>query len=84
MSMNIKNEETHRLVQQLAKLTGETQTAAVTSAVREKLARLRQGDQGVMAERLLDIGRDIGARLGESFRSVDHGDVLYDEGGLPR
>ena len=35
MSLNIKNAETHQLVQELAELTGETQTMAVTIAVRE-------------------------------------------------
>ena len=29
MSLNIKNEETHQLVRQLAKITGESMTAAV-------------------------------------------------------
>ncbi len=30
MSLNIKNDETHQLVRELAELTGETQTMAVT------------------------------------------------------
>ena len=37
MSLNIKSAETHQLVQELAALTGETQTMAVTVAVRERL-----------------------------------------------
>ena len=40
MSLNI-NAETHQLVQELAALTGETQTTAVTIAVRERLERIR-------------------------------------------
>jgi hypothetical protein len=32
MSMNIKNKEAHRLTEELAKLTGESLTAAVTEA----------------------------------------------------
>jgi hypothetical protein len=35
-------------------------------------------------DRLLAIGKDCAARLKEPFRSADHGDVLYDERGLPR
>jgi antitoxin VapB len=46
MSMNIKNKEAHQLTEELAKLTGESLTAAVTEAVRERLDRLRQA-QGV-------------------------------------
>lgn len=39
MSLNIKSAETDQLVQELATLTGETQTMAVTIAVRERDAR---------------------------------------------
>ena len=39
MSLNIKNEETHRLAAQLAELTGETMTTAVTLALKERLER---------------------------------------------
>lgn len=84
MSLNIKNEETHRLVQELARLTGETQTAAVTTAVRERLERLQRRDATRLAERLLAIGRDTAPRLAEPFRSADHGELLYDENGLPK
>ena len=37
MSLNIKREETYRLAQELAKLTGESVTDAVTKAVQERL-----------------------------------------------
>jgi antitoxin VapB len=40
MSLNIKYPETHRLVEELAKRTGESMTAAVTIAVRERLDRV--------------------------------------------
>jgi antitoxin VapB len=53
MSLNIKNEETHRLVRQLAKLTGESMTAAVDKAVEERLRRIRGAKKGGLAERLL-------------------------------
>lgn len=33
---------------------------------------------------LLAIGRDCATRLKEPYRSADHGDLLYDELGLPR
>lgn len=84
MSINIKNEETHRLAQELATLTGESMTAAVTEALRERLERVRR-ERGVsLADRLLTIGRGCASRLKEPFRSVDHAELLYDERGLPR
>ena len=41
MSLTVRNDETQRLTRELADLTGETLTAAVTTAVRERLVRVR-------------------------------------------
>ena len=84
MGLNIKNEETHQLVRELSKRTGETMTTAVTTAVRERLERVRREQGQSLADRLLAIGKDCAARLKEPFRSADHADLLYDERGLPR
>lgn len=84
MGLNIKNCETHRLAEELAKLTGESMTTAVTIAVRERLNRLRQEHSPSLAGRLLAIGKDCAAHLKEPFRSADHADLLYDEHGLPQ
>jgi antitoxin VapB len=46
------------------------------------LGRSERGDD--LAERLLVIGRDCAAHLKESFRTIDHGEMLYDDHGLPR
>jgi antitoxin VapB len=40
MSLNIKRPEARALAERLAKLTGETLTEAVTTALRERLARI--------------------------------------------
>jgi len=72
------------LAQELARLTGESMTAAVTEAVRERLERVRRERAAGLADRLSAIGKDCAARLKEPFRSVDHGELLYDECGLPR
>ena len=84
MSLNIKNKETHKLADQLAKLTGESMTDAVTKAVRERLERVRSGRGSGLADRLLTIGRDCAARLKEPFKTESHGNLLYDEKGLPK
>jgi antitoxin VapB len=85
MSLNIKNEETVHLARELAEATGETVTAAVTEAVRERLERIRRErrDKGLV-ERILAIAADTGPRFKEPFRTTDHGDLLYDELGLPK
>jgi antitoxin VapB len=86
VSLNIKNEETCRLVQELAQLTGESLTAAVTTAVKEKLAKERSkvARKPGLAKRLMEIGRETAPLIPEPWRSVDHGELLYDEMGLPK
>lgn len=84
MGLNIKNDEAHRLAQELAELTGESMTTAVTTALRERLQRVRRRSGSGLSERLLAIGRDCAAHLSEPFKSMDHGEMLYDERGLPR
>ena len=86
--MNIMNAEAEKLVRELAALTGESLTTAVTIAVRERLHRLRSTGavekSAEHAERILALGREIAPRLSEPWASRDHGDLLYDEAGLPR
>jgi antitoxin VapB len=81
MGMNIKDEEAHRLAKELAALTGESLTKAVTEAIREKLERERRKG---LADRLMAIGKDAAAHLKEPFRSIDIDEYLYDEKGLPK
>jgi len=85
MSLNIKNAETYRLIRELADLTGESMTGAVTQAVRERLERVRRIEARTgMADRIQEIAADMRARLPDDFFDVEHGDLLYDEDGLPR
>ena len=63
MSMNIKNKEAHKLTEELAKLTGESLTAAVTESVRERLDRVRQAQGISLSDQLLTIGKDCAAHL---------------------
>ena len=84
MSLNIKDEKAHRLARELARLTGESMTAAVSEAIRERLERVRGNSKKDMAERLLDIGRDCAAHLKEPYKSMDVDELLYDEKGLPK
>ena len=64
MSLNIKSEETHELTRELARLTGESLTEAVTTAVRERLERVRgeRTHARARADVLLAIGRDVAGR----------------------
>jgi antitoxin VapB len=83
MTLNIKNPETHRLATELARLTGETLTQAVTEAVRERLERVTRRRQKATAAELLAIGRHCAAHLRTPATSAEHATLLYDEQGLP-
>ncbi len=85
MSLNIKNQETHRLARELAQLTGETMTGAITVALKERLER-EQRERSI-EERLRKM-RVISNRIAKLPRrpgpsAAEHGDFLYDERGLP-
>ena len=83
MSLNIKSPEAHDLAREVADITGETLTTAVEEALRERLDRLRAEGAPRLADRLVEIGRDCASRLPEPYRSVEHGDLLYADDGLP-
>ena len=85
MGLNIKNDETCRLAGELAGLTGETKTGAITVALRERLERekRRQGAE-TRARELRAIAERCAGLMGQGPSAVEHGDMLYDEQGLPR
>ena len=85
MSLNIENEETCRLVRQLARLTGETKTEALTLALRERLAReQRIRSAGARRRELRAIAERCARLMGPGPSAVEHGVPLYDERGLPK
>ena len=85
MSLNIKNEEACMLARDLAWLTGETITEAITVALRQRLERERhrRGSQ-TLARELHAIGQRCANLLGPGPSAVEHGELLYDEWGLPK
>jgi antitoxin VapB len=84
VSLNIKNEETHRLVRRLAELTGQSQTSAVEDAVRRRLEELERAEsRSARREAMMRIARESAALIDQDL-SNDPSDVLYDEVGMPR
>ena len=85
MGLNIKNDETCRLAREVAELTGDTMTGAITAALRERLERERQLRRAdALARELHAIGQRCASLLSPGPSAVEHGDLLYDERGLPR
>jgi antitoxin VapB len=85
MGLNIKNEDVHAAVRELAAKLDVSQTSAVEQAVREKLAAL--ADDADLAERARRR-RDAITAAQEAYRGVDLwaiADELYDPAtGLPK
>lgn len=83
MAINIKNDETQRLTRELATLTGESVTTAVTVAVRERLDRVRRGEltPEERADKIVKLGQQIAAALGPNPMRIE--DLYDEETGLP-
>ncbi len=82
MAFSIKNDEADGLARELAALTGESLTTAVTESLRERLERERSRSGGDRAERI--------RRAIERFRQLPVLDdrsadeiIGYDDHGLP-
>ena len=79
MALTIKNDDTEALTRELAEITGETITTAITVAVRERLELIRQ-PRTRRVDVLMDIARSVAPVV--RARSIQIED-LYDEAGLP-
>jgi antitoxin VapB len=81
--LNIKSEDGYRLATELSLLTGESLTAAVTEALRERLEReQRARDRTAKLARLTALAAEIRASL-RLPPGAGH-DFLYDASGRPR
>ena len=60
MALNIRNPETERLAETLARLTGETKTQAVTQALRDRLEQVRRRRSGRPVHDPVDADRSRG------------------------
>ena len=85
MSLNIKNREVYDLASELAAATGSSMTAVVLEALRRQQERLRQTQpQEARAQALLAIAQRCAAHIRQPATAQAHGDMLYDEQGLPQ
>jgi antitoxin VapB len=84
-SLNIKSPEVYQLARELADRTGETLTAAVENALRERLERQRANPKAGLKKWLNEISQETAAIMNDGRSSKELMDDLYDpETGLPR
>lgn len=84
MGLNIKNKEAHELAAKLAKLTGKSMTAVVVDALRTQLKQMRRyQEKETRLEELMAIGERCAAHIHHPVTALQHGEILYDENGMP-
>jgi antitoxin VapB len=86
MALSLKDPETDRLAREVSKLTGESLTRAVRTALAERLERekRRRGRLGkTLAEELDELAKELPALADLDSRSADE-IIGYDEHGMWR
>ena len=82
MSLNVKDPEAHRLAQAIAKETGQSLTRVVIDSLRERHEKLEKRKGKASLAELMAIARRASRAVKRPY--VDHGELLYDELGLPK
>jgi antitoxin VapB len=83
-SLNLKNPKAYTLASELSHLTGESLTAAVITALEQRLERERQERATHNSpQEMLAFIQKFASHMRPGCRSEDHAD-LYGEDGLPR
>jgi antitoxin VapB len=80
-NLNIKSDEAYELASDIARRTGKNLTLVVTDALRETQRLLTRDER---LAKLEEIAKACKGKWVEPWKSTPHGDLLYDEDGLPK
>ncbi len=81
VQMNIKSPEARALAEKIAKRRGVSLTEAVVDSLKAADRALQNEDR---EKRVLAMIARSRALFSDEDRAVDHGELLYDEAGLPK
>lgn len=81
VQMNIKNPEARALAEKIAKRRGVSLTEAVVDSLKAAESALQEEDRKVRLDAFLAESRRL---YSDEDRAVDHGELLYDDMGLPK
>jgi hypothetical protein len=86
MALRIEAPETIRVIEELARRTGQSEERVVDVAVRERLARLRTPEEEAERRaRVYALVKELQGSFNEHPEAAaDHGELLYGEDGLPK
>lgn len=85
MSLTINDHEVYGLARELAQLTGQSITNVVRNALqreRNRIEHLQQRER--RTEELLAIAQNCAAHIRQPVTAANHGDMLYDNTGMPQ
>ncbi len=84
MALNIKNEETCDLARELAVLTDDTMTGAITIALRERIDQVkRERERDALLRDIRAIAKRCAAKMGPGPTSAEIVEEMYGEFGEP-
>ena len=85
MSLTIKNKDVYNLASELATLTGTSMTKVVLDALRSHREQILRKQQNTMhVQELTSIAQRCAAHIQHPPLAVEHGDMLYDDNGMPK
>jgi antitoxin VapB len=82
VSLNVKDPEAHRLAHAIARETGESLTRVVIESLRERHAKVEKRKGKATLLELMAIAKRASRAVKRPY--VEHGQLLYDERGLPK
>jgi hypothetical protein len=84
MAFRIEAPETIRMIEELVRRTGESSEQIAETSLRERLDRVRSvGARIARKAELQELVDRLASRFEEPYRSLDPGEWLYGEDGLP-
>jgi antitoxin VapB len=80
-NLNIKSDEAYEIATDIARRTGQNLTLVVTAALRASERALTLDERRA---RIAALATKSGKQWKEGLKSAEHGDLLYDDLGLPK
>lgn len=82
MSLNVKDPEAYQLARSIADMTGDSLTRVVIDSLRERKDKIEKHRGRASLPELMAIARRAARTVKRPY--VDHGELLYDDHGLPK
>ncbi len=82
MTITIDDPEALKLAVRISELTGEKLDAVVVGALKRRFLEVQPRRERASVEEMMEMARSIREKIEGPY--IDHGELLYDEHGLPK